>query len=767
MKRLLTLITLFAANLLLLSAQIGVGEWRSHYAYHDAIRCELMDGHIFVLSDGSLYSYTPGDAYVEILDKSTCMSDKGIQYMVKCADENILCIVYEDANIDLLMPDNKICNLPDFAESTNYDPTINDVTITGSTAYLATTFGIVTLNLTKKEFGGTYPVKQNVLSAASDGHTILAATDKGIFQGSLDENLLDPSTWHQMNTNQFNKVFYVDGKYVAWSRGYGMCTFTEDFRLQRFTSEKFTTVYTADGRLIACKDHQLYVWTTIPDSPTIYTTDGDVLCAAFDGNNLWTAEGTNGLRGYRIGDGTTLTLTTSSIIPNSPIRNHCDYLHFTDDNTLLVAGGCLDYLGTTRYEGTVEMFKDNNWTIFQESGIEEATGLTLGYNNVTSVVQDPTDATHHYASAYGGGIYEFRNGRYVSNLNSSNSTLETAIEGLSHFTRISRLKYDKQGNLWITNSHAISPLKILTREGKLIDLYYDELREQPTVTDILFDSNGLTWVIVMRSDAGLFCINDGGTPYDVNDDRTRFLSPRFTDQDGNATTIDYIYDIAEDQQGDIWVLTNQGPYVMRAPFDFFSDNFHFTKIKVPRNDGSGYADYLLDGVYTTCIAIDAANRKWIGTLSNGLYLLSADGYETIHHFTAADSPLPSDNIKDIAICGTTGEVFVGTDCGLVSYRSDATTAADEYNKNAVYAFPNPVTPDYNGVITIVGLKASSSVKIISTGGSTMTAGTSLGGSFTWDGRTPDGQRAPTGVYFVLATDEEGRDGIVTKILFVH
>lgn len=767
MKHLFTLLSIFVGSIFMMSAQIAVGEWRSHYAYHDATMCTKLGERIFVLSDGSLYSYTPNDTHVEIYNKSTSLSDQGIRFMAKCEEENLLCLVYDNANIDLLMADEKMCNLPDFATNTTYDPSVNDITIYGNTAYLATTFGVVTINLTKKEFTNTYPIKENVVSAASDGKNILAATDKGVYYGSLNDNLLDPSNWHFVNDYQFNRIVFFNGQIIAFAKKYGLCTFNADWRPQRFITENFTFIYVADGRLIAGKENQLFVWETIPGTPTIYKTNNDVFCATFEGDNIWTAEGSHGLRGYTGEKDENLILTTSSIIPNSPVRNNCDYIRFTDDERLLVAGGCLDYFGTTRYKGTVEMFEDDTWTSFQEEGIAEATGLKYGYNNITCVVQDPADATHHYASAYGGGIFEFRNGKYVNNLNSSNSILETAIEGSTHYTRISQLQYDKQGNLWITNSHAVSPLKILTKEGKLIELYYEELREQPTVTNILFDRSGLTWVVVMRSDAGLFCISDGGTPFDVKDDRTRFISPRFTDQDGNSTAIDYIYDIAEDLNGDIWVLTNQGPYVMRYPFDFFSPGFHFIKIKVPRNDGSGYADYLLDGVYTTCIAIDDANRKWIGTLSNGIYLISADGYETIHHFTASGTPLPSDNIKDIAIKGSTGEVFIATDRGLVSYRSNATTPAEKFEKNSVYAFPNPVSPDYEGNITIVGLKASCSVKIISTGGNTMTAGISLGGSFTWDGRTPDGRRAPSGVYFVLATDEDGREGITTKILFIH
>ena len=158
--------------------------------------------------------------------------------------------------------------------------------------------------------------------------------------------------------------------------------------------------------------------------------------------------------------------------------------------------------------------------------------------------------------------------------------------------------------------------------------------------------------------------------------------------------------------------------------------------------------------------------KWIGTLNNGLYLIGPDGLENVHHFTKDNSPLPSNAIESLALQHTTGELYIGTDKGLVSYTTDATRGASEYDEEKVYAYPNPVAPDYNGPITVVGLKANSNVKITNTAGRLVAEGTSLGGSFTWDGKTPQGQRVATGVYYVLGTDEEGQEGIVTKILFI-
>ncbi|MBR4337788.1 MAG: Por secretion system protein [Bacteroidaceae bacterium] len=746
---------------------MAVGEWRGHFAYHNATQCATLGDKVFAISDGSLFSYTPSDTYIDIYNKSTLLSDQGIRYLERCDSENLLLIVYDNANIDLLYPDESIVNLPDYYQKSTFDPDVKDVTISGSYAYLTTPFGIVVVNLKKREFSNTYRLGDDVISCSGNKDYIMASTIRGLFIGKTSDNLLDPANWHLLNDIYFEKIVCFDGKFYGLRPSKGIYNITPTNTITPLIEGTFSDMKISDGNLYS-QNGTTYSVFSKPDNTSVetFTLPSEASDITFKDNLLWAASGSKGLIGYKK-DGATLSEEVIGIIPDSPIRNHCDYIQFTPDERLLIAGGCLDYFGTTSYPGTAEMLTDEGWTIFQEEGLSEATGLKYGYRNATCIVEDPTDAKHHYVASFGQGIYEFQDGMYVSNINSSNSSLETALEGKPHYTRISRLKFDADGNLWITNSHAISPLKVLKKDGTLIDLYYDELKQQETVTDILFDSNGWTWVVVMRTETGLFCIDDNGTPFNTSDDKTRFISSRFVDQDGYATTLDYINDIAEDHNGIIWVLTNQGPFIIENPKQYFEPDFHFVKIKVPRNDGTNFADYLLDAVYTTCIAIDDANRKWIGTQGAGLYLISADGMETVHHFTSTNSPLPSDNIKDIAIKGSTGEVFVATDAGLVSYRSDATRGAEgDFNKSDVYAFPNPVSPDYEGLVTIVGLKADSDVRILSTDGHLICHGTSLGGSFTWNLRDHTGHRVPTGVYFVVATDAEGRKGVITKVTVI-
>ena len=165
--------------------------------------------------------------------------------------------------------------------------------------------------------------------------------------------------------------------------------------------------------------------------------------------------------------------------------------------------------------------------------------------------------------------------------------------------------------------------------------------------------------------------------------------------------------------------------------------------------------------------MDGANRKWIGTKHNGIYLLSEDGLETIEHFTTDNSPLPSNNIVSVAVNESTGEVFIGTANGIASYMSGATAPQPTLDENNIYAYPNPVKPDYSGDITIVGLTFDCNVKIVDTAGTLIHEGTSTGGSFTWDGKDKRGESVSSGIYYVLTYDSEGNEGVATKILFIR
>jgi hypothetical protein len=190
-------------------------------------------------------------------------------------------------------------------------------------------------------------------------------------------------------------------------------------------------------------------------------------------------------------------------------------------------------------------------------------------------------------------------------------------------------------------------------------------------------------------------------------------------------------------------------------------------VKVPRNDGTDLADYLLTGIDTRCIAVDGAGRKWFATNGQGVYLVSADNMTQLQHFTTATSPLLSDFVMSVAIDPQSGEVFFGTDKGLCSYISDATEPASEMDKNSVWAYPNPVNPDYTGLITVVGPTLNADVKILASNGALVYEGRSNGGTFTWNGCDREGRRVASGVYMVATATKDGEKGTVCKIAIIR
>ena len=279
---------------------------------------------------------------------------------------------------------------------------------------------------------------------------------------------------------------------------------------------------------------------------------------------------------------------------------------------------------------------------------------------------------------------------------------------------------------------------------------------------LMFDSRGLMWF------GNNHYRQPGLLRYNTAQSELTAYDRDFANQDGTNLTLTYLRDVTEDRDGNIWFATSAGPmYVTPQQIASGDATMAFNQFKVPRNDGTNYADYLLGNISISAIAIDGANRKWFGTSDNGIYLISADNMTQLLHFTTENSPLLSNNVMDIAIDGQTGEVFIGTDRGLCSYMGDATDPAEEMEKDNVYAYPNPVEPGYTGLITVTGLSFDADVKVTTASGALVASGRSNGGTFTWDGRDSRGRRVASGVYSVVTAKSDGSKGTVCKIAIIN
>ncbi|HIY50032.1 MAG TPA: hypothetical protein H9834_09490 [Candidatus Barnesiella excrementavium] len=295
---------------------------------------------------------------------------------------------------------------------------------------------------------------------------------------------------------------------------------------------------------------------------------------------------------------------------------------------------------------------------------------------------------------------------------------------------------------------------------------YSEIENNKYAKLLIPKHSTAKWIVKGSWGGSVFAFDDKGTYNTTDDDKTRnFVS--FVDQDNKTFTPNYYTCIAEDNNGQIWIGTSVGPIVITNPNNVFNDNFRCTRIKIARNDGTDNADYLLQNIEISDIFVDGANRKWIGTRESGLYVVSDDGSEILEHFTTENSGLPSNFITEVVVDPVTGIAYVGTTSGLAAYRSDAVQASEDYS--SVYAFPNPVRPDYEGWISVTGLMDNSLVKITDVAGNLFFEGYSNGGQISWDGRDRKGNRVKTGVYLVFAssTATGKQSGVVTKILVVN
>jgi ligand-binding sensor domain-containing protein len=235
-------------------------------------------------------------------------------------------------------------------------------------------------------------------------------------------------------------------------------------------------------------------------------------------------------------------------------------------------------------------------------------------------------------------------------------------------------------------------------------------------------------------------------------------------EESDGDILSNVYSIAEDLEGNIWVGTDQGPLVYYNPEKVFTEKLNAFRIKIPRNDGSNTYDYMLQTELITSIAIDGADRKWLGTEKAGAYLLSSDGTVQVKKYTVENSPILSNSIVSVAVSDKTGDVWFGTSKGIQSVRGDATEGLDEFTN--VYAFPNPVRQEFSGNLTITGLVRDSRIKITDVSGNLVYETESSGGMASWDLNTYNGQRVATGVYLIFCASNDGTDSCVIKVLVI-
>ena len=419
------------------------------------------------------------------------------------------------------------------------------------------------------------------------------------------------------------------------------------------------------------------------------------------------------------------------------------------------------------HPGCIQVLSNNEWSFFQD---DMSTKTGIKYQDVYCLDIDPRDNSHVMAGSRE-GLYEFRNGQFVKLWNDQNSPIESFNKKSKDYELVYGVMYDKDGNLWALNSQApTQSILEYTKDGEWKSFPHEELMKlkylfpEPqslgTLKGLMTDSRGLVWFVNDHWTVPSFYAYQTGT-----NTLNSYQGP-FVNEDGTSLNFTSCQCITEDKDNNMWIGTPVGPFMIESN-QLGEANPILTQVKVPRNDGTNYADYLLSGVNIKSIVVDKDNRKWFGTNGNGLYLIAADNITTLAHFTKTNSKLLSDNILSLALNDATGELFIGTDQGLCSYSGNISDSSNGMTKDNVWAYPNPVRPDYTGAITITGLENGASVKIVTSNGVMVNEGVASNGEYKWYGINRDGKRVASGVYMVEVATSEGEKGVVCKIAIVR
>ncbi len=764
MKKLILILSLITSAILSKS-QIGVGEWRDHLPFTFSELITESSTKIYVASENGIFSYNKQDKNVEKLTKVNLLSDVGISSIRYSEENQVLAVGYSNGNLDLIYG-NETFNLSDIKrEMISGSKVINDILFINEYAYLSCGFGIVVVNVDKREIKDTYYIGNlgsliQVNQTVIDETYLYAATNEGIYVADYtNPNLSDYSNWQRITaipnyTSSFNSI-YVSGGDILVNQADGSFNdviysnldgswdiFNNEFESIRKIKESGSSIVIVTDKSLLKYNSSFIFQDSIGKSTINFFDPYDMI------------ESTNGT--YYIADhGQGLIIHSSNnteiVLPNAPYFPNA-YSVESDNNRVLVTAGALTPNWNNFFlNGAVFSFENERWKSI----------VDFSAADYVSVKIDPYNSNHFYIGAWGKGVFEYRDDVLEENYQSDNSTLRSIIEG-ENLYRIKGLDFDDNNNLWVTNSEVENPVSVKQSGCSGIDCWYsfnfDEKISNIIVGDIIVTQSDHKWVMLPLG-GGLFVFDDNGTLENENDDLTKKFS--IVDENGKVIS-NNVYSFAEDLDGNIWVGTDQGIVVYYVPENVFESSLFYAQ-RIVLTIGE-VTQYLLNSETITSIAVDGANRKWLGTQSSGVYLVSEDGTEEINHFTEDNSPLLSDKINDVGINHETGEVFFATDKGLISYRGSATMGSDEFRD--VYVYPNPVRENYDGDVTIRGLVSDVNVKITDISGNIVYETTAEGGQATWDGKNFSGQRVSTGVYLVFCSNDDGSKTYVTKLLFI-
>lgn len=759
---------------------VPIGSWRDHLSYYQTQKITQVEDRILVSAGSAMFFYDKGDNSMERFSKVNGLTDAGIVQLAYDKESKCIIVVYDNSNIDIIQ-NEKVYNIPDIKiRSIEGSKIVNNITFNNKKAYLSCGFGIVVLDLLRKEIFETYYIgnnssKINVNNVVIDNDSIYAATANGLLYAPINSSSLAASdTWktyeslNNPNNSEISYMFMFNKKLMAGVKlhnNYIDLLVRNDNCWDTVLSDHLTYWIKPTGNSLVLK-----TWGSTNQAIVIYDTNfvqkrlidvqwwpmysnynnkiitpevGDGL---INGKDIWLSHEREG--GLIYLENYLENSMAKPIFPNGPLSNDVYSIISTTEKIYIAPGGRNIQNAARGLTGNIYSFNGYNWDClsnFRDYPIKDIINISI----------DPRNSNHLMASSWWNGVVEVLDNKIVNVWDSSNT--ENILHP-SYGYRIAGVEYDASGNLLVANSLSSNSLCYLNYRNEWGSFNtYDKLG-QSEVLGIALDrfNAGNLYKFIWTSDNKILALDNNNNQIIINPNN------------GSKDESNRVNCMTQDLEGEIWIGTDKGVKVIYSLEDIFTPGENNTSSVTCNNiiyQKDSIAQYLLNFENVNCIMCDGGNRKWIGTERNGIFVYSANGDQELYHFTAENSPLFSNRVITMAQEPKSGEVYIGTDRGVISYKAESTQGAEEAGK--LTAFPNPVRPDYNGIVAIRGFVSDSDVKITDVAGNMVAHLKSIGGQAVWNGKNFKGERVSSGVYLIFGSALEGAQNAVGKILFVR
>lgn len=752
---------LFAADVYAQHNAPAIDAWREHLPYGTTIDVTASTNRIYAATPFSLFSVDLASDEMERFSKVSGLSETGISTIQFDRLAQKLWIGYTNSNMDVLTT-RGIVNIPELKrETVNHDKTIYHFFTDNNVCYASTGLGVIVLNAEKYEIKDSWIIGNNGQYVATymfgkDAAFFYAATAEGLKRTPVaNPNPADFRSWETLSGSNglaaaaCRGIVNVEGKLIAWQNDSLLVQNGNNWVLFFQNGLPITSINTSENKLTVTQT------TTAGSSQVLVLTSAGVVertlqhatytntaqKALVQNGSVWVADSTGGLSRWRATE-------VEPYQPSAPATIVSGAMTWYPHTLYATAGGTNSRGQPLHRPAGLYQYRDGQWTTINRYSHPALAAVT----DVTTIAIDPRDESV-WAGSLGSGLLHFTTNNPVALF--QQAPLRGPLSDPGNI-QIAGLAFDNEQNLWVTNTGADTYLHVLKRDRTWQSFTAPFSLTNHAVSQIVIDEANQVWIVSPGN--GLLVLNHNNTLDNTSDDR--WLLYRSGRGSGNLPSSE-VLTIAKDKSGYLWVGTRDGIGLVQCPYEVFAPTG--CEAIVPVAQQGNFANYLFKGEEVRAIAVDGADRKWIGT-RNGVWLISPEGDQVIQRFTEANSPLPSNEIEQLAIDGATGEVFMATAKGLIAYKGTATEATELQKE--LFIYPNPVPPGYSGTIAIKGLSANSTVKITELNGRLVYQTRSLGGQAVWNGKDARGRAIATGVYLVLVSDEQQQERAAGKIVFI-